>query len=207
MNLWWLAVGALAFPVGDGRPAAVGSVDGADPRVRCHYEREADRARCEQVVGWAADALAEQVDRIGFRPALPDAGAGGSDALDIYVSREAGGAGSAWVQCTDGYATCVDPDPTDGYLGSSAFVIIDPRTADGSFEGYVHHELNHALQYSYDFLEPALVLWEGTAVAAEYWTNPEWATGAGSWTSLYDYQATPWVSAVLQDGYSGGRSS
>ncbi len=189
---------ALASPALAFRPDAVDFVDSATGRVRCHLEQESDRARCEEVVVWAEEAWAAQVDGLGFRAPLPDDGRGGSDALDIYLTREAGGSGSAWVDCEGGDPNCVDDDPADGVAAAASYVVIDPRTPEGDFPHFVHHEFQHTTQYATDYAEPFLSLWEATAVAAERWTDPTWETSAAD---LGDYQAFPWMSAVLQDGY------
>jgi hypothetical protein len=185
---------ALAAP----RPADVGSVDSAGGHVRCHFQRTEDAPRCDQVIVWAEEAWAAQIDGIGFNPPLPDEGRGGTDALDIYLTREAGGAGQAWVDCDAGDPHCVDADPTDGRAGSPSYVVIDPRTSDEEFPHFVHHEFNHTTQYATDFEEPFLSVWEGTAVACERWTDPTWPTIE---RDFGDYGETPWMSAVLQDGY------
>lgn len=180
------------------RPAAVGFVDSAEGHVRCQYADPADAARCGEVVAWAEEAWAVEVDRIGFHAWLPDNGLGGSDALDLYLTRRAGGAGSAWVDCDGGDPDCLDPDPTDDVAQAPSYVVIDPRTAEADFRHYVHHELCHVPQYASDYTEPYLDLWEATAVACEHWVDPSWPTIA---KDLGDFQATPWVSTILQDGY------
>lgn len=178
------------------RPDAIGSADSA--HFRCHYETEAEQDRCDEVLGWAEEAYEAEVERIGFRPPPPDDGLGGSDAIDIYLTREAGGAGSAWVDCDGGDPDCIDPTPGDDRAESTSYVVIDPRTDDALFQSYVHHELCHTYQYATDYTEPFLSLWEGTAVACERWTDPTWPTLSDDFG---DYQATPWLSTILQDGY------
>jgi MYXO-CTERM domain-containing protein len=188
---WLVAPVAVAA-----RPASVGWVDGTAGRARCHHDRAADADLCKKVAAWAEQALAVQVDALGFRAPLPDAGLGGTDALDVYLSETAGGAGSAFVTC-DG-AVCTDADPTDGVAAAPAYVVIDPRTDVAELPHYVHHEIDHVLQYATDFAERSLCFWEGTAAAAERWTDPSWSTIP---EDLVDYQRAPWASAVLHDGY------
>ncbi|MDP2310287.1 MAG: MYXO-CTERM sorting domain-containing protein [Pseudomonadota bacterium] len=187
---------AIAAPVG--RPDSVGFVDSTEGHVRCHYAGEDALARCVQVAGWAEEAYAAQVTGLGFRAPLADGGRGGSDALDVYLTPEAGGAGVAWVDCDGGDPRCADPDPDDEWAAAPSYIVIDPRTSDDVFRSYVHHEFAHTLQYAADYTEPFLALWEGTAVACEHWTDPDWPT---SDSDFGDYQSTPWLSAVLQDGY------
>jgi len=188
----------IASTFAQGRPDDASWVDSPSGHVRCHYEREEDAPLCDDVAGWADDAWAAQVDDLGFHPPFPDAGLGGSDALDVYLTRDAGGAGVAWVDCDGGDPNCVDLDPTDGLAGTSSYIIMDPRTDAVDLPHFVHHEFNHALQYATDYAEPYLCLWEGTAVGAERWTDPTWTTIA---SDLGDYQDYPWVSAILQDSY------
>ncbi len=175
-----------------------GFVDSTEGHVRCHYERDTDASRCDDVVIWAEQAWVTQIDGLGFTAPLPDDGVGGSDALDIYITREAGGAGSAFVDCDGGDPACEDPDPTDDVDGAPSFVVIDPRTASDDFPLFTYHEFQHTTQYARDYTEPFLALWEGTAVACEHWTAPGWPTSA---PDFGDYQATPWLSVILQDGY------
>lgn len=179
------------------RPASIGSVDHASLPLRCHWERAEDEARCDTVLTWAARAWEVQVDGIGFTAPLPDGGEGGSDALDLYlgVSSTAGG-GEAFVDCDGGDGTCLDADPADGRAAASSYVVLDAGTRDAALPAFVVHEFDHVLQYATDYAEPALVAWEGTAVAAEVWT-----VGASAPRQLADYQAYPWASAVLHDGY------
>jgi hypothetical protein len=180
------------------RPDDIGFVDSDEGHVRCHAAAEEGLARCADVVVWGEEAWAAQVTRLGFHAPPPDGGLGGSDALDIYLTPAAGGSGSAFVDCDGGDPDCVDVAPDDDRATTSSFVEIDPRTDDALFQAYVHHEFAHTLQYATDYTEPFLSLWEGTAVACEHWTDPAWPTSADD---LADYQATPWVSAILQDGY------
>ncbi len=193
-----LAFAVWSVPAGyAARPDSFGYVDSAQHPIRCHWSRLNDEQHCLDVIGYADTAWDVQVDQLGFRAPVPDAGIGGSDALDIYLTiAETGAAGSAWVDCEAGDGNCQDSDPTDGFAGTPAFVLIDARTAD--LHHYTQHEFNHVLQYATDFDEQSISLWESTAVSAEHWTDPTWTTSA---SDLADFQATPWISTVLQDGY------
>lgn len=190
-----LVVASLAWA----RPASIGAADAKEHPIRCHWERAEDEELCDTVLAWAAVAWDAQVDTIGFSAPPADAGAGGSDALDIYVGvTETSEAGEAWVDCDGGDGTCDDTDAADGRASAPSYVVIDARTDADAIPGYVVHEFAHTLQYATDWAEPFLVLWEGTAVACEMWSLPEVDPSA---SDLADYQATPWLSAVLQDGY------
>ncbi len=185
------------------RPEAAAFVDSDDGRFRCHHDADG-AALCDIVLPALQDAWAAQVDRIGFRAPVSDGQRGGNEAIDVYLLREGtGGAGGAYVAC-DGddlstpEETCTDSARGDGYSSDSAYIVIDPGTESDALGGYAHHEFNHVLQYATDFEEPFLSVWEGTAVAAEYWTDPAMVLDPGP---VADYQAVPWASAVLHDGY------
>ncbi len=191
--LLWIALSLAA------RPEAAGFVDGTDHPIRCHYLTGQMRL-CDVIVPALDEAWAAQVDRIGFATPLPDGGLGGSDALDVYLTHDGtGGAGGAYVIC-DGEETdpCVDVAAGDGLASTPSYIVIDPDTEESVLRGFAHHEFNHVTQYATDFEEPFLDIWEGTAVAAESWTNPEMVLDP---SPIADYQATPWTSALLQDGY------
>ncbi len=181
------------------RPEAAGFVDDATEPIRCHY-LDGQAALCDVVLPALDAAWAAQVDRIGFATPLPDAGLGGSDNLDVYLTHdETGGAGGAYVIC-DGEETapCVDAAADDGKQSTPTYIVIDPDTPVDELPRFAQHEFNHVLQYATAFEEPFLDVWEGTAVAAESWTNPDYPLDPGP---IADYQATPWASALLQDGY------
>lgn len=181
------------------RPASIGSVDSGARALRCHWQRPEHADLCAEVLGWAELAWTVQVEQIGFATPIADGGEGGSDAVDIYLTlAESGEAGVAWVDCDGGDPNCIDADPADGRAAASSYVVIDARTEAADIPGYTVHEFNHVLQYATDYAEPFLSVWEGTAVSAEAWTLADRHPSAGD---IADYQATPWASAVLQDGY------
>ena len=181
------------------RPDAAGFVDSPTRPVRCHH-LEGQAALCDTILAAVEEAWDAQVDGLGFPAPPADAGRGGSDALDVYLTHDGtGGAGGAYVIC-DGEETapCVDLVADDGLASTATYVVIDPDTDAGVLRGYAHHEFNHVLQYALDFEEPVLDVWEGTAVAAEAWTDPEMVLDPGP---IDDYQQNAWVSPILQDGY------
>lgn len=188
----------LPLAMGRGRPDAVGSADSATHPIRCHWERAEDEPRCDALLGYLETAWDLQIDGMGFAAPPPDGGEGGSDDLDLYLTPDGGGAGSAWVMCDWDDGGCIDTDPDDGWASSSSWIAIDAATPDEDLPSYSVHEFNHACQYAMDYAEPFLVAWEASAVAAEAWTWPDYDPSA---SDIADYQATPWVSAVLQDGY------
>ncbi len=181
------------------RPDAVAFVDGSGHPIRCHH-LEGQAALCGVVLAALDEAWSVQVDGLGFAAPLPDGGLGGSDALDVYLAHDGtGGAGGAYVICEGDEADpCVDAVAGDGRASTPTYIVIDPDTPAADLRGYAHHEFNHVCQYATDFEEPFLAVWEGTAVAAEHWTDPTAPLDPGP---IADYQVTPWASAVLQDGY------
>ena len=188
----------LPLASGNGRPDAAGSVDSATHPIRCHWEQPQDEPRCEDLLGYLETAWDVQIEGMGFAAPPPDDGLGGSDDLDLYLTPDGGGAGSAWVMCDWKDGGCIDTDPSDGQAAAPSWIAIDAATPDEDLPSYSVHEFNHACQYAMDYAEPFLVVWEASAVAAEAWT---WPDTHPSSDDIADYQATPWVSAVLQDGY------
>ncbi len=189
----------VPLALGYGRPDAIGSVDSDSHPIRCHWQRGLDEARCDELLGYLEQAWDVQIDGMGFAAPPPDDGEGGSDDLDLYLTPDGGGAGVAWVMCDWEDGGCKDSDPTDGWASSPSWIAIDSATDDADMPSYAVHEFNHACQYAMDYAEPFLVAWEASAVAAEAWT---WPDTHPSIDDIADYQATPWVSAVLQDGYT-----
>lgn len=181
------------------RPAdATVAIQGGDYGVTCHAIPGGEE-QCLQVLAAIDEAWRVQVETIGFNAPLPDDGRGGDNGLDVYLSHfGTGGAGGAYVTCDGDGAECEDFAPNDGLASTPSFIVIDPELDDPTLRRYCHHEFNHVLQYATDFEEPFLSVWEGTATAAETWTNPDAPLDQGP---LEDYQGYPWVSSVLQDGY------
>jgi len=188
----------IPLALGNGRPDAIGSVDSASHPIRCHWGRAQDEPRCDDLLVYLETAWDVQIDGMGFTAPPPDDGLGGSDDLDLYLTPDGGGAGVAWVMCDWADGGCIDTDPGDGKASAPSWIAIDAATPDDDLPSYSVHEFNHACQYAMDYAEPFLVVWEASAVAAEAWT---WPDTQPSSDDIADYQATPWVSAVLQDGY------
>lgn len=174
------------------------AVPGGSYGVTCHAIPGGEE-QCIQVLAAIDEAWSVQVETLGFNAPLPDGGRGEDDGLDVYLSHfGTGGAGGAYVTCDGDGAQCEDFAPDDGLASTPSFIVIDPELDAATLRRYCHHEFNHVLQYATDFEEPFLAVWEGTATAAETWTNPDAPLDQGP---LEDYQGYPWVSAVLQDGY------
>ena len=178
-----------AFPhVTDGwRPAAVGSVDHVDLPLRCHYEDEDDMPRCAEILEYISQSWTIQVNDLGFRDVIFD----DDGIFDVYLSSDGTG-GGAYVM-----GEGADADPDDGRMAQPSFMALDPSISDEEMESYVAHEFNHVLQYSTDFLEPTLPIWEATATAAEAWTIPGYKVW-GPWVA--DFQTHTWM-GLLGDSY------
>lgn len=89
------------------------------------------------------DALLDARERFeedGWRPLVPDSGAGGSDAIDVYVM----------ALDINGYAN--PAQAAEGEEGASCFVRLDPATArlgEGLSASIALHELHHCVQFRY----------------------------------------------------------
>jgi uncharacterized protein (TIGR03382 family) len=167
------------------RPSFVGSIDSEIRPVRCHWEDESDAAQCDEVIVAIDEAWATQVDELGWPAPLADE----DGILDVYLSSD--GEGGAYA-----YGPYEDQDPSDGRMGTYAYIVIDPE-----FETWIRwtmlHEFNHVLQYGIDMTEPRYIPWEGTATAAESWSDP---TLLPMEEYITHFQATPWV-GLLGDGW------
>ena len=169
------------------RPTSVGSVDHDTLPVRCHFADPADASRCALVLESFALSWEVQVDTLGFaEPLLDD-----DDRFDVYITEEFT-EGGAYVAGEGG-----DVDPDDGRMAQPSYMALDATIPDDEMPGYVAHEFNHVLQYSTDFVEPTLPVWEATATAAEAWTIPGYKI-LGEWVA--DFQAHGWM-GLLGDGY------
>jgi hypothetical protein len=179
----------------EGRPASLGFLDSDIYPIRCHWSHPSQEVRCPAVLEVMETSWEVQVDTLGFYAPQLDGTLGGSDAVDVYLTRD-GTQGGAYALCTWREGSCVDADAEDGRSGAAAFVAVDARLSDALMPGYLAHEFNHVLQYGTDFHEPALTLWEGTANAATWWTlgdrNPV--------EPVRDFQRVPWMS-LFGDGY------
>lgn len=159
--------------------------------VRVWYAQEdpLGAAIAETTLAAAEQAWAVQVHEIGFRePLLPDAEDGPE--FDIYLVEYYEEA--AYVAPDPG------PDPVrgDGYSSISSYMVLDHRIKPELVASYVAHELNHASQWTYDWTELTLPLWEGTATAAERWTlggHYDWGWAVPS------FQEVPWMPALVGD--------
>ena len=102
-------------------------------------------------------------------------------------------AGGAYAWC----GTNPDVDDKDGRSGCAAIIAIDREIPDKILPWYLAHEFNLTLQWAIDFNEGSLPVWEGTATAAEVWTDDSRFVIDKAYVD--DFQATPWL-GLLGDG-------
>ena len=168
-------------------PNSTGFQDSDTHPIRCHYEMEEDADRCGMVLGAVEAAWTAQVDEIGFPAPVPD----GDGLLDVYLHVDPAGGAYAWC------GTNPDVDDKDGRSGCAAIIAIDREIPDKILPWYLAHEFNHTLQWAIDFNEGSLPVWEGTATAAEVWTDDSRFVIDKAYVD--DFQATPWL-GLLGDG-------
>lgn len=168
-------------------PNSIGHQDSQTHPVRCHYELAEDAGRCAIVLEAVEQAWTAQVDTIGFPAPVPDE----DGLLDVYLHKDPDGGAYAWC------GTNPDSDPEDGRSGCAAIIAIDREIPDKILPWYLAHEFNHTLQWATDFNEGTLPVWEGTATAAEPWTDADTFRVDKSYVS--DFQSTPWL-GLLGDG-------
>jgi hypothetical protein len=220
------AVTVLVIGCGDGAVDSDAGADGADAAVMCdadldyigaidlgadpcedvqywpHEVRSASYplivhfASCSELdtavelLGYLETSWQVEVDELGFSPPLPDDGQCGPDGdYDVFV----------WRDLVEGYvAALAENDATDhdDYL---TYMALDPW---GPYGGDIlsvtaAHELNHAMQATDDWWEPA-PFFEMSAVFIEDVVYPEvddYVTVAG------DFQSRPDWSLDRDDGY------
>jgi hypothetical protein len=121
-----------------------------------------------------------QVVEAGYAPPLGDDGAGGSDALDVYLAPLPQGISAVTVAGDD-------VDDAADHDRRPTFIVVNPDATPEVFFAALHHEFQHALQYAIDAHES--VMWsEATAVAFEVRGHPEFV----SWQdALPSFQSQP----------------
>lgn len=182
------ALMAMHATVADGwRPSSSRTIDHDTLPVRCHMVDRRHERLCEVALETIELSWRVQVDDLGFaEPILDD-----DDRFDVYITTEYT-EGGAYVAGEGG-----DADPSDGRMGQPSYMAVDPSIPERDFAGYIAHEFNHVVQYSMDFVEPTLPVWEATATAAEAWTLEDYKI-YGDWVATF--QAYPWM-GLLGDSY------
>jgi hypothetical protein len=176
----------LATKAPEDRPPSIGHIDSTTHSVRCHWEDAEYAYKCDQVIPAIEEAWDTQVGILGWPAPLPD----DDGILDIYVA-STGSTGGAYA-----YGPYEDHNAEDGRMGTSAYISIHPEF-DTLIRWTMLHEFNHVLQYGIDAAEARYIPWEGTATAAEYWSDNT-LTPMPEYTS--DFQATPFI-GLLGDGW------
>jgi hypothetical protein len=156
------------------------SFDGAEGRARVWYSEagpnatlraDADQDGIPDFVEAVAARTEDVLDvyaGVGFRAPLPDSGAGGSDALDVYLVDFGGDADGMYVA----EACDAAPRACAGHvLLENDFVGYGYASIDTAVTVLVSHELFHAVQAAYD-ADQELWVSEGTATWAEDLYDP-----------------------------------
>lgn len=158
--------------------------DSATVSVRVHLGVGVDAARAALALSALEAGWAMQVDGAAFDVPLSDAvdglTDGGDGRLDVYLVPLPPGTGALTV-------ALADAADDDGKRASPAFMKADPTLADQLLEVYLHHELQHVLQFALDTRES--LLWsESTAVYWEVRARPD----VDEWQlALADFQRHP----------------
>ncbi|MBX2801806.1 MAG: hypothetical protein KTR31_29275 [Myxococcales bacterium] len=185
---------AVASFKGGGRPASSGVVDSKIYPVRVHYRRPVDAERAEKVVLPALEtAWAVQIDQVGWPAPPPDAGRGGSNAYDVYLTNEETYGGA--------YVYGFGPDVIDGddWYSVPTYMALDEGIADAEMASFVAHELNHASQYTIDAWEWSTFVWEATAEVMADVVDDKSNDYIG-YGAMEDFQEFPFLSLAF-DGY------
>ena len=152
----------------DNRPELSGPeevVTSADGQFAIHYTLEGEDAvqsdpdveGLPETVQWTLEGLQIGVEHFqdrGYRSLIGDAGAGGDDAIDIYIKDIN----------ANGYAHPVDV----GEAGSSCYIRLDNGLVlDGVMQSVTIHELHHCVEYRYT-TQAAGWIYEATATFEQY---------------------------------------
>ncbi len=174
------------------RPTEAGFVDSAIYPLRLHWSdpAEADRVT-DLILPMAERVWAIEIDQMGWPAPPPDDGVGGTDAYDIYFTREETYGGAY----TWGFGR--DVIPGDNWYSNPTYVAVDTRIDDADMESYLAHELNHALQWTLDGRERNAFIWEATAEAITDIVYDATAYGY----EIKSFQLLPFMS-LLHDSYS-----
>ena len=165
------------------------SVASATLPLWVHYQRSREEETAREVLGYLERSWRVEVDELGFRQPLSDAGTCGPDGgFDVFL----------WRGAEESYVDVLEEDPDTPWDDWSAYMVVDPWGEYGGeiLEATLAHELNHACQAADDWWEVVLI-YEATATFVEDAVFDD--VDDYLWT-LEDFQARPHRSLDWDDG-------
>jgi len=167
------------------------TLTGEDGRFTVHYRKAVEGGMAEEVAAILAYSLAVEIDELGFRPPLPDAGrCGPDDGFDVFL----------WRNLQTCYAEVFADEPETWYDDWYSYIVVDPWGPYGGemLDSTLAHELNHACQASDDWWDSPIVF-EMTSAFIE---DAVYDDDDTYMTYFADFQAHPDWSLDRDDGYS-----
>lgn len=147
---------ADAYAVG-GRPVPCGGCTICGTNVCVHYNNAGDSGYAQTTFDLAEESWGVEMGSQGWLAPPADFGAQSGDELDIYLAPT--GFGGAYTQPESTI-------PSTNWDDMSSFIVIDDSIPTNLMGVFVAHEMNHSVQFSYDWTENAL-LFESTATFIE----------------------------------------
>ncbi|MFH1463885.1 MAG: hypothetical protein ABIO70_05835 [Pseudomonadota bacterium] len=166
------------------------TLPGEDGRFTVHYRQAVEAGVAEEVAAILAHSLAVEIDDLGFRPPLPDAGrCGPDDGLDVFL----------WHGLETCYADVFAENPDTWHDDWFSYIVVDPWGPYGGdmLDSTLAHELNHACQAADDWWDSPIVF-EMTSCFIEEAVYDDDDTYM---TYFADFQAHPDWSLDYDDGY------
>lgn len=123
-----------------------------------HYPNTVTAGTANAILADLQTSWDVQINTMGWRVPPPDVGAGGTDpdtTLDLYLDPAEFGAVTIPIQ----EDTCAD-----AWACTASFIILEPGVPN--VETYVAHELNHSIQFAYDYSDGDFI-YEATATWME----------------------------------------
>lgn len=132
---------AYSKRVEDDRPPSRHTLDSTRYPIRIHWVDDQPPGRVQRVLELFEKSWRIQIEQWGWMAPLPDNGKGGDNKLDVHL-----------LPLDDGQAdTIQDTVFADPFASASCYIQLDQKLPDdGTLESYVHHELNHAIQFALD---------------------------------------------------------
>ncbi|MBC7543903.1 MAG: hypothetical protein H7338_14355 [Candidatus Sericytochromatia bacterium] len=183
--------GCRRGPTRGGRPQTRHDLASARFPITVHWRDPATAAKAKKLLGYLDAAWQREVVEMGWARPLSDAGAGGTDNLDVYLAPV--GKGQAYV--------AEERRQKTPFAAASAYIVFDQNLADdGTLESYAFHEFNHACQYALDANEGS-AFYENAAAYMDRFLKPD---GPASQTGIADFQAAPERSldSISPDGFT-----